>query len=169
VSVSINQQKGLIKVILLRQSKVKYGEKIVTRNEISTLRMRFQRVIREPMLTKYNLFQRDLYICMYCGNRHKPNNLVKDYVTPLAQGGLKQWSNVVTACRSCNLKKGRASVEQSQVRLLAIPYTPDISEYVILSERKVKVDQMKFIYRRSSEKLVSNQNEKQLMLENATA
>lgn len=41
--------------------------------------------------------------CAYCGNR---NDLTLDHIIPQAKGGEDHLSNVICACRSCNLDKG---------------------------------------------------------------
>ncbi len=98
-----------------------------------------------PPLTNRELFLRDARICMYCGNHHKGMALTRDHVIPLSRGGTDRWSNVVTACRSCNTRKGNRSPEEARMPLLAVPYVPNWAEYLALSNRKILVDQMEFL------------------------
>jgi 5-methylcytosine-specific restriction endonuclease McrA len=58
------------------------------------------------------ILERDRYRCQYCGLdglAQFENSLVMsvDFVVPRAQKGKKDTSNLVTACRPCNLIKGR--------------------------------------------------------------
>jgi 5-methylcytosine-specific restriction endonuclease McrA len=54
-----------------------------------------------------NVYIRDKFSCQYC---HKTNlkysELTLDHVVPRSKGGTMRWSNAVSACKSCNLKKG---------------------------------------------------------------
>ncbi|MCS7315144.1 MAG: HNH endonuclease [Bryobacterales bacterium] len=59
-----------------------------------------------------NILKRDHYRCQYCGldgSTSFENYLVMtvDFVVPRARGGKKEPRNLVTACRPCNLIKGR--------------------------------------------------------------
>jgi len=59
-----------------------------------------------------NILKRDHYRCQYCGldgSASFENYLVMsvDFVIPRARGGKKEPRNLVTACRPCNLIKGR--------------------------------------------------------------
>lgn len=47
-------------------------------------------------LTNRTLFQRDDYICLYCGSRFPTRQLSKDHVRPISQGGENQWNNPAT-------------------------------------------------------------------------
>ena len=54
--------------------------------------------------------------CAYCGKANlrihhwsedcAPNDATADHVTPRSRGGGDQTSNLVVACRQCNLRKG---------------------------------------------------------------
>lgn len=98
-----------------------------------------------PPLSNRTLFQRDDHICLYCGDRFKRRALSRDHVTPISQGGLNQWTNVVTACTRCNNHKAGRTPEQAGMELLAIPFTPTHAEYIYLQGRSVMADQMAFL------------------------
>ena len=63
----------------------------------------------------------------------------------MSRGGRDRWSNVVTACRSCNTRKGNRTPEEARMPLLAVPYVPNWAEYLALSNRKILADQMEFL------------------------
>ena len=73
-------------------------------------------------LTRREVFRRDNYTCQYCGR--KVPNLTIDHVMPRHLGGKHIWTNVVTACSSCNHMKGGRRLEESFVRLLTVPHEP---------------------------------------------
>lgn len=98
-----------------------------------------------PPLNNRALFKRDAYLCMYCGTRFGHGDLSRDHVTPLSQGGLDLWKNVVTACKRCNNHKAGRTPEQAGMQLLAIPFTPTHAEYVYLQGRRILADQVEFL------------------------
>ena len=108
-----------------------------------------------PPLTNRELFLRDANLCMYCGNKCQPGSLTRDHVVPLSKGGKDLWSNVVTACRNCNIRKGNRTPESSHMPLLAIPYIPNWAEYLALSNRKILADQMQFLKTQFSGRKIS--------------
>ena len=62
---------------------------------------------RRPAFTRFNVFLRDRFSCQYCGRCCPTHELTFDHVVPRSRGGRTTWSNVVTACQSCNLLKGQ--------------------------------------------------------------
>lgn len=56
--------------------------------------------------TRFEVFKRDGFACMYCG-KHPPDTLLEvDHVVPVAEGGTNDEENLVTACFDCNRGKG---------------------------------------------------------------
>ncbi len=52
------------------------------------------------------IFRRDNNRCVYCGGVFKSEQLTLDHVQPLAKLGDNSAGNLVTACASCNTRKG---------------------------------------------------------------
>lgn len=98
-----------------------------------------------PLLTNRTLFQRDRNLCLYCGAQFPAHLLTRDHILPASRGGRSVWENCVTACRSCNQRKDDRTPEEARMRLLAVPYTPNLAEYLILSNRRILADQMEFL------------------------
>ncbi|MDH3871727.1 MAG: HNH endonuclease, partial [Gammaproteobacteria bacterium] len=98
-----------------------------------------------PPLNNPALFKRDSQLCLYCGEPFRPCDLSRDHVTPIIQGGMDVWSNVVTACRRCNNHKAGRTPEQAGMELLAVPFVPTHAEYIYLQGRRVLADQMEFL------------------------
>jgi 5-methylcytosine-specific restriction endonuclease McrA len=98
-----------------------------------------------PLLTNRTLFQRDRNLCLYCGEMFPVSQLTRDHVYPASRGGDSVWENCVTACRDCNQRKDDRTPEESGMKLLAVPYTPNLAEYLILQNRRILADQMEFL------------------------
>ena len=91
------------------------------------------------------LFARDQHLCLYCGREYHRQQLTRDHVMPLSQGGRDHWENVVAACFHCNSRKGGRTPQQASMPLLAVPYRPSWIEHLILSNRNILADQMEFL------------------------
>ena len=98
-----------------------------------------------PPLNNPALFQRDDNMCMYCGGGFSRSSLSRDHVKPIVLGGKDTWTNVVTACKCCNSRKGGRTPEQAGMPLLAVPFQPTYVEYVFLQGRSILADQMEFL------------------------
>ncbi|MCL2778177.1 MAG: HNH endonuclease [Polyangiaceae bacterium] len=75
-------------------------------------------------LTRRNLMLRDSHQCQYCGRQPPLRDLNIDHVLPRSRGGIDSWENLVTACRFCNLRKGRRTPEEANMRLARRPFRP---------------------------------------------
>ncbi|MBI1340081.1 HNH endonuclease [bacterium] len=58
---------------------------------------------RPPAFTRFNVFLRDGFRCVYC---ESTEDLTFDHVIPRSRGGRTSWDNIVAACSPCNLRKG---------------------------------------------------------------
>ena len=47
-----------------------------------------------------------------------------DHVMPRHRGGGHTWENLVTACKTCNHRKGGKTLEEARLRLLRPPFEP---------------------------------------------
>ena len=74
-----------------------------------------------PNFTRFNVFLRDKFMCQYCGSKKE---LTFDHLLPRSKGGKTDWRNVVTACSSCNVKKGGRLFINAGMTLNQIPYQP---------------------------------------------
>lgn len=79
-------------------------------------------------VTNTFLFARDQYQCQYCGREVaelKPReSLTRDHVVPMSRGGLNEWTNVVTACSSCNTRKASRLPTEINMHPLVAPAEP---------------------------------------------
>src|SRR2546423_6749353 len=79
-------------------------------------------------VTNTFLFARDNYRCQFCGRsqqelRHR-ECLTRDHLVPLSRGGTNGWNNVLTACSSCNTRKGNLLPEEAGMHPLRPPVAP---------------------------------------------
>ena len=91
--------------------------------------IRLSHMVKRPRpivkLNKQEVFRRDGYRCQYCGVR--PSRPTLDHVIPRRLGGAHTWENLVTACPSCNLRKGGRTVEQANMQPRKKPIRPPAS------------------------------------------
>ncbi len=86
---------------------------------------RFMRPIpRKVKFSRQNLFSRDNFTCQYCHRSYPAHKLTYDHIVPRSKGGATTWTNVVTSCQRCNLKKGNKPLHALNVRLLKKPEEP---------------------------------------------
>lgn len=102
--------------------------------------VRLSRYIHLPyqgvVLTRQNIFRRDGFRCQYCGTS---KDLTIDHVIPKSKRGRSTWKNMVTACKSCNSRKGDCFLEESGLLLLKKPYKP--SFILFLKQYSDKVEE----------------------------
>lgn len=83
-------------------------------------------------LTRRNLMLRDDFQCQYCGRFLASRELDIDHVLPRSRAGAASWTNLVTACQSCNRRKGRRTPAEAGMPLLRRPVAPRWSHQVQL-------------------------------------
>lgn len=79
---------------------------------------------REVAFTRHNVFARDKHRCAYCGLRKPVEELDLDHVLPRSRGGPHEWTNVVTSCRPCNLRKADKLPDEASMPLKVKPVKP---------------------------------------------
>lgn len=58
------------------------------------------------IVKREEIFARDEWRCVYCGEQFPAAALTVDHVQPSVRGGDSSGGNVVTACVACNSRKG---------------------------------------------------------------
>jgi 5-methylcytosine-specific restriction endonuclease McrA len=102
----------------------------------------YNRVPRAPLrLSRRNIFLRDDYTCQYCRSRLPVRDLNLDHVVPRCRGGRSTWENLVTSCRVCNLRKGRATPEECGMALRRAPGRPNWSVVAQLARTRTRYEQ----------------------------
>ena len=87
---------------------------------------------RNLAFTRFNLFLRDGFSCVYCGAK---NDLTFDHVLPRSMGGRTSWENIVTACSPCNMKKGGRTPKGANMPLRFKPHHPSRYELQEMGRR----------------------------------
>lgn len=86
---------------------------------------------RKVRLNRQNIFRRDDYRCAYCGSK---DNLTLDHLIPKCKGGQNTWSNLISSCGGCNVKKGDKDVEvflsESNLKMSHQPFKPTYLYFV---------------------------------------
>ncbi|MFC4700751.1 HNH endonuclease [Glaciecola siphonariae] len=98
------------------------------------------------------LFRRDSNTCLYCGDTFSTVKLTRDHIIPRSRGGKNTWTNSATACKRCNHAKGARTPEEANMKLLAVPFVPNIYERFFLMNRTILSDQMAFLSSHFSQK-----------------
>lgn len=122
-------------LILWFQGKVEILEyhQVVVRSSRETFQipsvLRLTRYVKPHRTTRLkfsreNIYLRDNHTCQYCGKRFAAKDLTLDHVVPASKHGRKDWTNMVTACRSCNHKKGNRTPLGAGMPLLNEPKIP---------------------------------------------
>jgi 5-methylcytosine-specific restriction endonuclease McrA len=83
---------------------------------------------KRPAFTRFNVFLRDRFHCLYCGSKFAPSDLTFDHVIPRSKGGVTSWENVVAACSRCNVAKANLTPDRARMPLLWTPREPSVFE-----------------------------------------
>ena len=83
--------------------------------------------------TRAAIMLRDAYTCQYCDDKPGQTSLTVDHVIPRSRGGDHAWSNLVTACKRCNQRKGNALPDDVGMHLIRRPFEPSYVALVLLS------------------------------------
>jgi 5-methylcytosine-specific restriction endonuclease McrA len=87
--------------------------------------VRFKRRFDYVPFSRANIYARDNHTCQYCGRTLPTSDLTFDHVVPVAQGGRKDWENIVTCCVVCNRKKGGLTPADAGMHLVRVPKRPE--------------------------------------------
>lgn len=78
----------------------------------------------EVKFTRRNIYEHYGYHCCYCGKKFPTSELNLDHVLPRSRGGPTNWTNIVTSCIPCNLKKSDLTPKEANMKLLLPPSKP---------------------------------------------
>jgi 5-methylcytosine-specific restriction endonuclease McrA len=142
---------------LIEQKKaevVKYAEDVIhTVSEIIQVPLiikifRFVRAYNRKMKYSNKLtWERDDYICQYCGKHiTDKNDLTTDHVLPKSRGGKTTYENMTTACSYCNKKKNNRTPAEANMFPLRKPFKPSMTKRMkeVMDEvKKLMIDAYK--------------------------
>ena len=96
--------------------------------------IRLGQLVRRPRherkMTRHEIFNRDHYMCQYCGEQSR--HLTLDHVMPRYRGGQHTWENVVSACAACNRKKAGKTLKEANMKLIRAPKPPTGSHLFVV-------------------------------------
>jgi 5-methylcytosine-specific restriction endonuclease McrA len=121
---------GKAEIVESDEGRVVRSEHIVVPRPAVIRLLKFIHVPRRfrRQVTNTFLFARDRYRCQFCG-RHQVllrdrECLTRDHLVPLSRGGTNAWTNVVTACSTCNARKGNHLPDEVGMHPLLPPEEP---------------------------------------------
>lgn len=86
--------------------------------------------------TRRGVLERDKRRCAYCGE----SGATIDHVQPSSRGGKSDWLNTVTACTSCNGRKGNRTPHEANMPLQFEPRIVWRREVIMLAVEQAGVD-----------------------------
>jgi 5-methylcytosine-specific restriction endonuclease McrA len=95
--------------------------------------IKIKRNIDYVPFSRANIYARDDHSCQYCGKVFPTAELTFDHVVPVAQGGRKDWENIVTCCVACNRRKGGRTPAEARMHLIRMPRRPDKAPAIRIS------------------------------------
>jgi len=104
----------------------------------------------EVKFTRRNIYEHYRYRCCYCGQHLPSSELNLEHVIPRSRGGKTDWTNVVTSCIGCNLRKGDKLPREVGMKLIIPPSEPKWRGSVSLAFR------MSFRFKASWERFIDN-------------
>lgn len=98
------------------------------------------------VLSRQNIFKRDGHTCQYCGST---KDLTLDHVMPRSRGGKSTWDNLITACKTCNNRKGDNTPDEVQMRLRQKPFKPSFLMFLRDFNGKISEDWKLYLGKRA--------------------
>lgn len=98
---------------------------------------------KKVSMTRENIYRRDGYECVYCGNKQQ---LTLDHLVPKSKGGRTSWDNLVTACQRCNAQKADLSLEEAGLTLATHPFRPSFIMYLSRFAGKVHEEWKPYLF-----------------------
>lgn len=89
---------------------------------------------RSVRLNRKRIYKRDNNQCVYCGSE---KNLTIDHIIPRSRDGKNTWTNLITCCSSCNLKKANKTPEEANMKMRYRAYEPTVFSYIISSDVEI--------------------------------
>lgn len=124
--------KGKAEIVKSDENPIVTGYKTYIRPVIIRLLKYIKFHTRTLRANRNRIYKRDGNQCVYCGSN---KNLTLDHVIPKSRGGKNEWTNLVTSCFKCNLKKADRTPEEAKMFMKHKPYAPTlVGENVFLSQ-----------------------------------
>lgn len=115
--------KGKAEVVKSDENPLSNGYKNYVRPLIIRLLNYIKFYTKKVAPTRNRIYKRDGNECVYCGSRKQ---LTLDHIVPRSRGGKNEWTNLVTCCFKCNIKKADRTPEEAKMKMSKLPYVPQI-------------------------------------------
>ncbi len=115
--------KGKAEIVKSDDNPIVTGYKTYVRPVIIRLLKYIRHFTRVLRANRNRIYKRDNHQCVYCGSSR---NLTLDHVTPKSRGGKNEWTNLVTSCQKCNLKKADKTPEEARMVMRQKPFAPTL-------------------------------------------
>ena len=86
--------------------------------------------LKTVRFSRKNILMRDERTCQYCSRKSSSEELTLDHVIPRSKGGLNTFTNIVTCCKQCNIKKGNKTLKEVGMKLIKQPEVPKWKSYI---------------------------------------
>lgn len=144
--------KAFLLVFMNKAEMISEDERVVLRSVSRRFPMpsiiRLNRYVNRPfrhggvVLNRQNVFKRDNNQCQYCSSTR---NLTLDHVHPKSRGGKTSWDNLVTACKSCNGRKGDFTPDEAGMVLMQAPFKPSFVMFIRDFSDRISEDWMAYL------------------------
>lgn len=93
----------------------------------------FDRSIQKKItVSRDNIFFRDQYTCQYCNTFLTKDQITVDHIIPrsrqkefkMTPSQINSWTNLISSCQTCNVRKGNRTPEEAGIVLLKKPTEP---------------------------------------------
>jgi hypothetical protein len=135
--------KGKAEVIKSGESPILTGYKIYVRPVIIRLLKYIRYQTKGLRANRTRIYKRDNHECVYCGAK---KDLTLDHVLPKSRGGGNEWTNLVTSCFKCNLRKGNKTPDEAKMMMKHKPYAPTLINENIGIQKIWNDYQKSFVY-----------------------
>lgn len=115
--------KGKAEVVKSDDNPIVAGFKTYVRPVIIRLLNYIKFYTRALRPNRSRIYRRDNHECVYCGSK---KSLTIDHVLPKSRGGQNEWTNLVTSCIKCNLKKADRTPEEAKMKMKKPPHVPTL-------------------------------------------
>lgn len=115
--------KGKAEIVKSDENPIVSGYKTYVRPVIIRLLNYIRYQSRLMRANRMRIYKRDHHQCVYCGST---KDLTLDHVMPKSRGGGNDWTNLVTSCFKCNLRKGNRTPDEAKMAMRHKPFVPTI-------------------------------------------
>ena len=135
--------KGKAEVVKSDESPIMTGYKIYIRPVIIRLLKYIKYQTRGLRANRTRIYKRDSHECVYFGSK---KDLTLDHVLPKSRGGGNEWTNLVTSCFKCNLKKGNKTPDEAKMIMKHRPFAPTLINENVGMQKIWNDYQKSFVY-----------------------